>query len=165
MAGPRLACLGPATRVGQPVGRSVAATPAQYPAPPAELLLHNDCTANLVRWLPVMLPIAPGIGITFGSPGIPPTSGSPTHAHLSPFSLASNGSYQPPRFVVLVPLPRMSSAPGSVTVSSISCPSTIDSPSSLPALPLLTAFSPQTFAGGPPPIGVTLIASTYGMFV
>src|SRR4051794_3579369 len=137
---------------GSGSGRSVP-EPAQYPVPAAAALLHSDWTAKREPWLPRMSPIAPGIGVTVGSPGAPRLS--PTHAHLSPFSLASTESYQPPRVLPLM----MSSAPGSVTVSSISWPRTIENPSSLPAASVLTAFSPHTLKSP------ELMASAYGMFV
>src|SRR6202011_612319 len=124
-------------------GRSVPA-PAQYPRPPAASLLQSDCTGKVwPGWpllLPTMVPSAPGTPAT-GSGPTPATSHTgfaPTHAHLSPFSYWLT-SYQPPRCCPLT----TSSAPGSVTVSSISWPRTIDWPSSVPAAPALTLFWPQ----------------------
>ena len=54
------------------------------------------CTAYLPECLPLMFPIAPGIGIIVGTPGAPANGETPTYAHLSPFSLASSVSYHPP---------------------------------------------------------------------
>src|SRR2546430_4014685 len=100
---------------------------SQPPVPLLKSLDHIDCIAKL-----------PVEKATFAEAPWPDV----IHAHLSPFSKPVV-SVQPPGGV------------WSVIVSEYSCPSTIVTPSSVPALPPLTKFMPQL-----EPASVT-----YGMFV